>query len=111
VTNTVNGNITVIFTAVDPQASMAFTTLNGDVNVTFPAGTKANLKLKSDMGDVFSDFDIDIDKTQSKTEKVNEPGLYKIKKEDWIYGKINGGGPEMIFKNMHGDIYVKKATK
>ena len=111
VANTVNGDVTVTFNAVDPKAAMAFSTLNGDVRVTLPADTKANLKLKSDNGDVFSDFDIDIDKTPSKVDKVNEPGMYKIKKDDWVNGKINGGGPEMMMKNMQGDIYVKKAGK
>jgi len=111
VANTVNGDVTVTFNSIDPKASMAFSTLNGDVKVTLPADTKANLKLKSDNGDVFSDFDIDIDKTPSKVDKVTEPGMYKIKKDDWIYGKINGGGPEMMMKNMQGDIYVKKAGK
>lgn len=111
VANTVNGDITVSFVSVDPQASMAFSTLNGDVNVTFPQEFKANVKLKSDMGDVYSDFDIDIDNTPSKVEKSSEPGMYKIRKDDWVYGKINGGGPEMIFKNMHGDIFVKKASR
>jgi hypothetical protein len=111
VANTVNGDVTVTFKMVDPKAPMAFSTLNGDVKVTLPADTKANLKLKSDMGDVFSDFDIDIDKTPSKVNKITEPGMYKIKKDDWVYGKINGGGPEMMMKNMQGDIYVKKAGK
>jgi hypothetical protein len=111
VANTVNGDVNVIFKAIDPKAPMAFSTLNGDVNVTLPADTKANLKLKSDNGDVFSDFDIDIDKTPAKIDKTTEPGLYKIKKDDWVYGKINGGGPEMMMKNMQGNIYVKKAAK
>lgn len=111
VANTVNGDINVTFKTIDPNAPMAFTTLNGDVNVTLPADAKVNLKVKSDNGDVFSDFDIDIDKTPAKIDKVTEPGLYKIKKDDWVYGKINGGGPEMIMKNMQGDIYVKKAGK
>jgi hypothetical protein len=111
VANTVNGDVTVTFINVDPKAPMAFSTLNGDVKVTLPADTKANLKLKSDNGDVFSDFDIDIDKTPPKINKTVEPGMYKIKKDDWVYGKINGGGPEMMMKNMQGDIYVKKAGK
>lgn len=109
VANTVNGDVEVTFKTIDPKAAMAFSTLNGDINVTLPGDTKANLKLKSDNGDVFSDFDIDIDKTPAKVDKVNEPGLYKIKKDDWVYGKINGGGSEMMMKNMQGDIYVKKA--
>jgi hypothetical protein len=111
VANTVNGDVNVTFKSIDPKAPMAFSTLNGDVNVTLPVDTKANLKLKSDNGDVFSDFDIDIDKTPSKIDKTTEPGMYKIKKDDWVYGKINGGGPEMMMKNMQGDIYVKKAGK
>jgi hypothetical protein len=111
VANTVNGDVDVTFKAIDPKAPMAFSTLNGDVNVTLPADTKANLKLKSDNGDVFSDFDIDVDKTPAKIDKTTEPGLYKIKKDDWVLGKINGGGPEMMMKNMQGNIYVKKAGK
>jgi hypothetical protein len=111
VCNTVNGDVNVTFKAIDPKAPMSFSTLNGDVNVTLPADTKANLKLKSDNGDVFSDFDIELDKTPAKIDKVTEPGLYKIKKDDWVFGKINGGGPEMMMKNMQGDIYVKKAGK
>jgi hypothetical protein len=111
VANTVNGDVTVTFKTIDPKAPMAFSTLNGDVNVTLPADTKANLKLKSDNGDVYSDFDIDIDKTPAKVDKITEPGMYKIKKDDWVYGKINGGGPEMMMKNMQGNIYVKKAAK
>ena len=111
VANTVNGDVDVTFKTIDPKAPMAFSTLNGDVNVTLPADTKANLKLKSDNGDVFSDFDIEIDKTPVKIDKTTEPGLYKIKKDDWVFGKINGGGPEMMMKNMQGNIYVKKAAK
>jgi len=111
VATTVNGDINVTFKTIDPTAPMAFTTLNGEVNVTLPPDAKVNLKVKSDNGDVFSDFDIDIDKTPAKIDKVTEPGLYKIKKDAWVYGKINGGGPEMIMKNMQGDIYVKKAGK
>lgn len=111
VANTVNGDVTVEFKSIDPQASMAFSTLNGDINVSLPSDAKANLKLKSDYGEVLSDFDIDIEKTPAKIDKISEPGMYKIKKEEWVNGKINGGGPEMVFKNMQGDIYVKKASK
>lgn len=111
VANTVNGDVNVTFKTIDPKAPMAFSTLNGDINVTLPADTKANLKLKSDNGDVYSDFDIDIDKTPAKIDKITEPGMYKIKRDDWVYGKINGGGPEMMMKNMQGNIYVKKAAK
>lgn len=109
VANTVNGNIITNFKSVDAKAPMAFTTLNGNVDITFPATIKTNVKLKSDRGEILSDFDIDIDKTQPKTNTASEKGMYKIKIEDWIYGKINGGGPEIMMKNMHGNIYLRKS--
>ena len=110
VANTVNGDVSAEFITVNPTP-MAFSTLNGDINVTLPADIKANLKLKSDHGEVFSDFDIDVDKNPPKVNKTEEPGMYKIKLEDWIYGKLNGGGPEILMKNMEGNIYIKKAAK
>jgi len=111
VANTVNGDIVVTFNKLDTTAPMAFSTLNGDVKVTLPSDTKANLKLKSDNGEIFSDFDVVVDKTPGKIDKTSAPGMYKIKKDDWVYGKINGGGAEMLMKNMDGNIYIKKATK
>jgi hypothetical protein len=111
VANTVNGDIVVTFNKLDTNAPMAFSTLNGDVKVTLPSDTKANLKLKSDNGEIFSDFDVVVDKTPGKIDKTSAPGMYKIKKDDWVYGKINGGGAEMLMKNMEGNIYIKKAGK
>ena len=70
---------------------------------------KANVKLKSDQGEIYSDFDVEVDKTQPKVKRTNERGMFKLNIEDWVQGKINGGGPEMMMKNMNGNIYVRKA--
>ncbi len=109
VANTVNGNLTATFKGVDSNKPMAFSTLNGRVDVTFPASAKASVKLKSDRGDIFSDFDIDIDKAQPKVNRSSQSGMYRVSIEDWVYGKINGGGPEVMMKSMQGSIYVRKA--
>lgn len=109
VANTVNGAVTVTFNTVEGKSPMAFSTLNGNIDVTLPASTKANLKMKSDRGDVYSDFDIDVDKSQPQRSKSNQAGLYKISVDDWVYGKINGGGPEVMMQNMNGNIYIRKA--
>jgi hypothetical protein len=61
VANTVNGEVIVKFKSVDPKAVMSFSSLNGKIDVTLPADTKANLKLKSDRGEMFTDFDIAVD--------------------------------------------------
>jgi hypothetical protein len=107
VANTHNGDMIVVLKNVESKP-MAFTTFNGKVDVTLPADIKTNLKAKSDMGEVFSDFEVVVDKTP-KVNRSNEKGLYKLSIEDWVQGKINGGGPEMLMKNFNGNIYVRKA--
>lgn len=109
VANTVNGDVIVGFKTVNPQAAMAFSTLNGKIDVTFPAGLKANVKLKAEQGDIFSDFDVTVDKGHSTVQKKGDDHMYKINIEDWVYGAINGGGPEIMMKTFNGNVYVRKA--
>jgi hypothetical protein len=109
VASDLSGNVTVEFKAVDPKAPMAFTTLSGKIDVTLPADTKINLKLKSDNGQMYSDFDVAVDPTKPRVNKTSEDHYYKISIDDWIFGKINGGGPEMMMKSMSGNIYIRKA--
>jgi DUF4097 and DUF4098 domain-containing protein YvlB len=108
VANTVNGNVVANFLSVTPNAAMGFSTLNGKIDVTYPSTIKANFKLKSDRGEVYSDFDMEIDKSQPKVNKTSDKGLYKINIDDWVYGKTNGGGPQIMMKSMMGNIYVRK---
>jgi hypothetical protein len=109
IAHTTNGSLIATFREVNNNTPMAFSTLNGRVDVTFPASVKANVKVKSDRGDVFSDFDIDIDKKQPQTTRSAQAGMYRVSIEDWVYGKINGGGPEVMMKSMMGSIYIRKA--
>lgn len=110
VANTVNGNVDVTFKNIDAKAAMAFSTLNGKVDVTFPASLKANVKLKSDQGDIFTDFDVLTEQRKPVvTKNTGEKGMYSLKMEDWVYGKIAGGGPELLMKTTFGSIYIRKA--
>ncbi len=109
VANTVNGNVVVTFKSIDPKAAMAYSTLNGNVDVTFPAALKANVKLKSDRGDVFTDFDVATDMHKPDVSKSDGKGMYSLKIEDWVYGKINGGGPQLLMKTTFGNLYIRKA--
>jgi hypothetical protein len=108
VANTVNGDVKATFKSIS-DSPMAFSTLNGNLDVTFPAIAKFDVKLKSDRGEIFTDYDVAVQKTQPKSSTVSEKGMYKISREDWVQGKINGGGGEVMMKNMNGNIYVRKA--
>ena len=108
VATTVAGDIKINFKTVDPNTAMAFSSLSGDIDIVLPPDIKANLKLKSDMGQIYSDFDMVIDKSQPKVNRTNQSDVYKLEFEDWVYGKLNGGGSQLIMKNMQGDIYIRK---
>jgi len=109
VANTVNGEVIVTFKSVDPKTAMAFSTLNGKVDVTLPPDTRANLKLKSGNGQMYTDFDIEVDKAQPKVQTKDEAHFHEIKIDDWVYGKINGGGSEIMMQSTFGSVYLKKA--
>lgn len=109
VANTVNGDVIVKFKSVDGNTGMAFSSLNGKIDVTIPADTKANLKLRSDRNDIFTDFDMTVDKTRPTLEKKDEDHFHQIKIDDWVTGKINGGGPEIMMQSQFGSIYIRKA--
>lgn len=106
-TDTTNGEVKVNFNSVKSGSDMAFSSFNGNVEVTFPSTLKANVKAKSDMGDVYSDFDMAISEREPQVEKGESSKGYKVKIEQWIRGAINGGGPEMLFKTFNGDILIK----
>ena len=113
VAHALNGKLLVSFTRIN-QKPMAFSSLNGDIDVTFPADLKANVSLRSDNGDVFSDFDVNM--TPQASQPVVEDGRshggkYKVKIDKTVRGTINGGGPEMQFTNFNGGIYIRKSGK
>ena len=104
-----NGNLLATFKSVTAGAPMAFSTLNGKVDVTLPGNAKAVLKMKSDRGSIYSDFDVAVAKNAPKVTRTTQGGLTRLSTDDWTYGKINNGGPEVMLKTFNGDIFIRKA--
>jgi len=90
---------------------MTFTSLNGDIDVTLPAAVKANPRLRSNQGDVFTDFDAQVTAGDSanRTQQHNGRSV-RIDINRSIYGTVNGGGPDFELRTFDGNIYVRKAT-
>ena len=108
VAHTVNGGVTSVLTRADAQAPMAFTTLNGNVDVTFPATIKANLKLRTDNGDVFTDFDIPsgAQRSAQSTRQVNGRSRFEVERA--ILASLNGGGPDIELRSFNGRVYLRR---
>jgi len=108
VAHTFNGDLTVSFDRVNLNKPMSFSTFNGDIDVTFPKDAKFSLKLKTDQGEIYSDFKLEMRSTPSPENKPGrKDGKYAIKFDKTLYGLINGGGEEVQFKTFDGDIYIR----
>jgi DUF4097 and DUF4098 domain-containing protein YvlB len=112
VAQTVNGNVTATFSRLDGKKPLSLITLNGDVDITVPAATKADFKLKIDhQGEIYSDFELSVQNKSEKTveDKRNHGGHYRVTIDKTVFGSINGGGQEITLKTFNGDILLRKA--
>lgn len=111
VAHTLNGAVTVSMDRITGNKPMSFTSMNGKVDVTLPADTKARLRLKSDNGNIYSDFDVKLEPDANKPvvdDTRSQNGKYKISVDKAVTGTINGGGPEYTFQTMNGNILIHK---
>lgn len=108
VADTWHGNILVTFKDVNTDASLAFTTYHGKVDLGLPNNMKAKFKMRSTKGEIFTGFDIDLTREQSIRKERQDDGTYQVSLGDWVTGQINGGGTEIQAQTHHGNIYIRK---
>lgn len=106
--HSLNGRVKVIMDKLAGKP-MALSTLNGDVDLTLPASAKADVKLKSSNGDIYTDFDVTIGPLAGSTiERSREGGKYRVQIDRGVQGRINGGGPLISLTTLNGRIYLRK---
>lgn len=111
VAHALNGGITANVVRFDADKPFSFSTLNGTINVTLPAGMHANLTMRSDQGDIYLDQGFDfkpLTTPSSSTEKSEPNGMLRLKMDNTIHGAINGGGVEINIRSFNGSILVHK---
>jgi hypothetical protein len=106
-----DGEIKAVFGKVIPGKPMSFSAMEGDIDITLPADVKASLKMKTDEGQIFTDFDVRLTPTQQKKEEDErkEGGGYRVSFEKVTLGLINGGGVEIQLTTYEGNIYIRKS--
>jgi len=105
--STYNGAIKATFSSVTADVPMNFDTYNGDVDISVPAGTKFNTKMKTNR-DIFTDFESFTLSEEQPTRSQNGEGGFNIKFENWVQGNLNGGGADVTMKTRNGNIYIRK---
>jgi DUF4097 and DUF4098 domain-containing protein YvlB len=109
IATTYNGEIRVTFDKVTDNAPMSYSTYNGDIDITFPSTLKASFKMKTEQGEIYTDFDnMNMVSTGPVPVTEKKSNVYKVTIDDWKRATLNGGGPDITMKNYNGDIYVRK---
>ena len=93
-----NENIRVAFDKINQDAPIVIRTTNGEIDVTLPGNTPADLELSSWNGDIYTNFDLS---------KPDKDGLQSISGKN-VKGAINNGGVDIILKSTNGNIYLRK---
>jgi hypothetical protein len=94
------GEINVIFANVNQNSPISINSSTGDVDVSLPTNTKANLELRSTMGTVYTDFDL---------ETPRKDGMKRIGATRKIETQLNSGGVKINLRSSTGDVYLRKA--
>jgi len=104
-----NGDVVAALSRVTDSKAMAFTSLNGDVDVTLPAAVRANLSMRTGNGDVFTDFEMQAARgTPVVKDTRRTGGRYRIDVNRTIRGTLNGGGADFELRTLNGDIFLRR---
>jgi lia operon protein LiaG len=101
VVSTISGNIDVIFTEIPSNNPCSLSSISGEVDVTLPVKTAANLEMKSISGAIYSDFDFPSAPATDKNMKRYGGG-------NNISHKLNGGGFDLSLVSVSGNVYLRK---
>lgn len=96
--NSNTGNVDVIFTKVSQYTPISISTATGDVDVTLPNDTPADLVMDSTMGEIYTNFDLKV---------PDKDGLKAISAQK-VKGSINNGGVKIQLNSATGNIYLRK---
>ena len=108
VAESINDTIDIGFVAIDDVNVTSLESVNGELILRLPANAGAQVHLDSSRGEMFSDFEVDVQPTQPTVERDERRGGVEVRIESVIVANINGGGPVIRLKTLHGDINIRK---
>ncbi len=93
-----NGELEVSFDKVSQSSPISLYTTNGELDISIPANTPANLTLSTINGEIYTNFDLTL---------PDKNGLKPIATKK-VRGSINNGGVDIQLKSTNGTIYLRK---
>ena len=96
-----SGSVHVLYATPAPGGTHSIASISGEVDVTLPADAKAQLRLESISGEVYSNFEL---------AGPGAKGLKRISAGSVVEGNINGGGVEISLTSTSSNIYLRKQS-
>jgi hypothetical protein len=106
--HTVNGRVTVSFTA-NPTQPSSFKTVNGNVDVQFLDGLSANFSMKTFNGGLYTDFETEPVAARAASAGERRDGRFIYRVNEFTRVRVGGGGPEMTFETLNGNVRARRA--
>lgn len=118
--NTVYGGIEANYSSGPPAQDLHLHSTYGSVDVTLPKNVKANLRLSTSYGDMYTDFDIDVKANMNQSFKEDEHDheeghghchddcKHGGSNRGGLTGSLNGGGKLISLRATYKDIYLRK---
>lgn len=100
IAHSTSGDADIVFSEVSNATPTSISLISGYIDVTLPASTRADFRMSSISGEIYTDMDIQME--------GGKEGLSRLGGGRKIEGTLNGGGVEMGFKTISGDIYLRK---
>lgn len=93
-------DVQILFSEVNQERPSHISTVSGFLDVTVPADTRANWQIRSEIGDIFTNLDLqtDRDETQGTSRRS---GLH-------ISAKTGEGGVGISLTSVAGNVYLRK---
>lgn len=105
---TVNGPVTVTFTA-NPKQTSSFKTVNGNVDVSFPQGLDAEFAMKTMNGGLFTDFEAQPLPARVSAAGERRNGRFVYRANEFTRVRVGDGGPEITFETLNGNVRARRA--
>ena len=108
--HTVNGPITVSFTA-NPRQASSFKTVNGNVDVSFRDGLDAEFAMKTMNGGLFTDFDAQPLAGTASAAGERRNGRFVYRANEFTRVRVGGGGPQITFETLNGNVRARRGGR
>ncbi|MEO1030343.1 MAG: DUF4097 family beta strand repeat-containing protein, partial [Bacteroidota bacterium] len=95
------GHTEIIFSEVSQSSPMSIINSHGDIDITLPSDTNADIEISAERGELYTDFNLVAIENYNNDDGERMDSRY-------IKSKLNEGGVSISIVSSRGDVYLRK---